>query len=300
MRRGRLSIRMNEWKRSMLGVAMGCFTAAVALPAWAQLPGVPAVPNTVDAAVDTATDTAVDAAANVNSAADAAADVGVDAATNVEAGAANAVDATTQGGIDAGANLNVDAATDVPALRGGLGTDVDAGARVGTDAANIGANTGIGLDTQTRFGAAASLQNGTLVLGDVASGSLAARAGLRASDEIVSINGTQVRTSAAYDTAIRGASGPATIQYRRGGEMHTARVELPPLAPQQRQQSYYRGPDAVQSGGAMQKGGGPVQKGGYTNGPVQNSYYVVADCSGGRRGHHHHRHGHHRHHRGRR
>lgn len=281
MKLERCSSRFKMWQRSMLFAGVGFFVAVAASSSWSQVPDLPAVPDGVDAAVDAATDTA-------NEVTDAAADVTADAAATAEAGVENAVETTTQAGVD------VDAATDAAA---DVGANLRADTAIGPQAA---ANIDVDANTQTRFGAAASMRDGTLVLGNVASGSVAAQAGLRADDELVSINGIQVRTNADYNTAIHDAIGPATIQYRRGGQLYTARVELPPPPPPQRQQSFYRGPDGIQSGGVAQQKG-PVQKVGYSDGPVQNGYYADAGCTGHRHGHHHHRHRHrHGHHRGRR
>ncbi|HUG66494.1 MAG TPA: PDZ domain-containing protein [Pirellulaceae bacterium] len=289
---GRCSNEMKVWRRWMLAAGIGCVVVATSLPAWAQVPPVPAVPDPpVDAAADAATD--------VDAAADAATNVDADAATNVEARAENPANATTQadaaaeaatdaapGAINAQGELNadVDADRQAPRLQGDAAVDVDADADIRNRRGGA-TDAQIGVDTQTRFGAAADVQDGRLILGNVAANSLAASAGLLASDEIVSINGTQVRTRAAYDRALLGASGPAAIQYRRGGQLYTANVDLPPVPPQ-RQQSFYRGADAVQSGNAMQKHGSPVQKGGYSNGPVQKGYYSDAGGGGGRQGHH--------------
>lgn len=290
MTRTQCFTRMKAWRQLMLVTGIGCFVAATAWPSWAQVPSAPPVPAVPDQTVDAA----ADAATNVDAAADAAANVGADATTNIEAGAENAANATTQadaaaeaatdaapgaqGRINARGNVDANADTQAPSLQGDVDVDADADIR---NRRGGPTDARVGVDTQTRLGAAAEMQDGRLVLGNVTSQSLAARAGLRASDEIVSINGTQIRTRAAYDTAIRDTVGPATIQYRRGGQLYTTRVDLPQAA-SQRQQSFYRGADAVQSGSAAQKYDSPVQKGGG---------YYDAGCSDGGGRHRHHRRG---------
>jgi S1-C subfamily serine protease len=83
-----------------------------------------------------------------------------------------------------------------------------------------------------------------LLVGDVYPASAAARAGLRQGDAVLSIDGQAVNdeTSLSYRIGTHKAGDSVTVEYQRGGQVHTAKVTVePPLALPARDQQVLQG-----------------------------------------------------------
>jgi membrane-associated protease RseP (regulator of RpoE activity) len=78
------------------------------------------------------------------------------------------------------------------------------------------------------LGVAVETTNGGVQITDVQSGSAAADAGLKAGDVVTAIDGTNVTTAAALQSAVRSHSSgdQITVTYTRGGQSTTAKVTL--------------------------------------------------------------------------
>jgi Do/DeqQ family serine protease len=83
-----------------------------------------------------------------------------------------------------------------------------------------------------------------LLVGDVYPGSAASRAGLRQGDALLSVDGQPVNdeTSLSYRIGTHKAGDAVSVEYQRGGQVHTARVTVdPPLAVPARDQQLLQG-----------------------------------------------------------
>ena len=276
------------WQSLSVASAVGCFAVTSAI--YAQVPNVPSPPDIPDVNAGAATEAAADVQAEVQDNVQAEANTNLQ--SNVTVDAPNAVDANTNAdatvNAEAAANSGQDAAGRVAT---DIQTDADANVNAGTEGAAVARGN---FNSRARMGADVATQDGRLTLSNLNSQGIAAQAGLRANDEIVSINGQQIRTQAQYETALRNATGPVDIEYRRDGQVYTSQLAWNADQPQ-RHESFYRGANPsqnnpVQHGNAAQKTsaaqkGSAVQKGyGY-------AYYSDAGCAKHRRHRcHHHRH----------
>lgn len=169
---------------------------------------------------------------------------------------------------------------------------------------------------RSQLGARLKASDGRLRVDEVTSGSVAAQAGLQASDEIISINAQLVATEAEFNSRLRVVAeedGNAVIRYRRNGRPYDARVYVTAHSPSdqsERQNLFFRGPgapaegtgeSAVQNEGLVQKGESAAQKGESVqkaeSAAQKGGYYYGTTYCGGHHRHAPHCHGHGRHYR---
>jgi len=284
-------VKIDWWARRASVLATMLLTAGlvgllVASPVAAQPAEAPpvteAVPENQDAAAEApaAAEARAEGEVEMEAEADAAPDANVDAEADAtaDANAAPRTDANVDANVDANAaprtDANVDANVDANAAP-------DANVRAGSRARAVGS-------AGNQLGARLSASDGILRINNVTSDSVAARAGLQARDEIISINGLAVASEAEFDNRWRAAEadGRVQLQYRRNGQLHDTWVDVAPRSPSDesgRQEQFFRGPDQ-----SPRQRNGAVQRGDY--------YYDsgTTHCGGHHRRNGHHRHGHHR------
>ena len=145
--------------------------------------------------------------------------------------------------------------------------------------AEPGAEPQADAEGQNQLGVQFDAEGSRLMISQVQSGSIAIRAGLRANDEIVAINGRRVSSQQDFDTRLQAAaraSGSAGLLFWRDDELHQVSVVLagePEYRLGRRRITYFRGPDgqpmpppSLDSDGAAEWNGhaGPVYDDDYT------------------------------------
>lgn len=281
--------------RPFLGLA--AVAVAISVYSWgpvamAQVPAPPAIPdlpdvdNTDTPAPPTEADVQADAEVNADAKADTQADVQADAKANVQTDTdVNAPANRTN--INADTDTNVQLDPNAPAdINSRTRSRTRAGTQDPTDASQL---PRLDADSRTQIDAEADLDNRRndqgqanartsqrgrlgiqfsgddgLVISQLATGGIAARAGLRMRDEIVSINGQPVTTREDLTRLLSRQQGPTIIEFRRDGQLQQVNVDLVAVdegARGDRVQSFYRGPE----------GGEPAYNNG-TGGYVERSY----------------------------
>ncbi|MCL4203427.1 MAG: PDZ domain-containing protein [Pirellulaceae bacterium] len=281
-------MKTNRWARlvgvrATMSLSAGVLCLLVAYPLAAQPIEVPPVPEDLPPAVEDP-----DPASQAPRAAGEAADTAVEPAEGIEAEARGRAAAQVETDLDMEGDVEGDVQVDSDAA---AETDL----RTGPEARSA-------VSSRTHLGARLEAGDGALRVSEVASGSVAARAGLRAHDEIISVNGHAVASEAEFDSRLgmtAETDGLAMIRYQRNGRSFDVWVDMTEHSPSDemgRQERFFRGFD--QEGAVQKSDSGPFQKDVYA--PVDNRGYHGGTHCGGHRRHVHHRHVHSRHWRHRR
>lgn len=115
--------------------------------------------------------------------------------------------------------------------------------------ADVDSSADVDFKHRGKLGAYVSESNNRVTIRDVMSGGAAAHVGLEAGDEILSVNGRRITTSAQLRTNLRTAAdenGSVTILINRNGDIHTIEADVSGRfvaeAANDRLHTYYRGP----------------------------------------------------------
>jgi membrane-associated protease RseP (regulator of RpoE activity) len=126
-----------------------------------------------------------------------------------------------------------------------IDTDVKAGVKAD---AGVGALPQVSADQRSQFGVQFGDDDGRLMINQVQSGSIAARAGLQANDEIVAVNGLRVSSQVELNSQLQAAAranGSTTVFFWRDGQFQQAQVNLAAggFGANVRTDTFFRGPD---------------------------------------------------------